>query len=585
VRPLGNLLWEAGGASATGGGRAGLGDLGALPDEVVAAIVASAAGVDGGGDAAGPVGPATAAAMSCASRALRAFAAAPDVWRALTLQAFGRVDGPSPLVWDRDWAGTYRASRRLAAYAASDEDGRAADEVEVEDKGAAAAPPNAPTHTPRPALYSDLLYAPWACVTSDYGPWLATDTLPRLDGAALTPDAWAAGWDGPGRPCILTGVVPAWPAFRAWSRAGLLARLDGGGEERPRQPVHVVHVGGWGMRYSAFMSIADGCVAAGDDAPLTVFDSRILGRAGLDAEYSPPACLGPDLFEALAPESAGGGGGAGSGEGAARPDWRWLIVGPRGSGSTFHKDPNGTSAWNAVIRGAKKWVLYPPGVTPPGVHPSADGATVAAPASVLEWFRSFYDPAASTSGPPGRRPVEGIARAGEVVFVPRGWWHCVLNLGEADVGRAAVGRRGGGGGDGQAGGEGALPSASPPAAAAASSDPGDETVAITHNFASAAGLAAVLRVLGTRDPALVSGLEPDAARASLGDRLEAALAGRAPGALRAARAALGRDPETGERVRSVVGDLLVGEDGGGGFKFDFGAAGGGEGRVRERVKT
>ena len=59
-----------------------------------------------------------------------------------------------------------------------------------------------------------------------------------------------------------------------------------------------------------------------------------------------------------------------------------------------------------------------------GVHASDDGADVACPVSLIEWFLNFYKD--TQQGP--FQPLEGICRAGEVLFVPRGWWHMALNL-------------------------------------------------------------------------------------------------------------------------------------------------------------
>lgn len=88
-------------------------------------------------------------------------------------------------------------------------------------------------------------------------------------------------------------------------------------------------------------------------------------------------------------------------------------------------DPNGTCAWNAVVYGRKKWVLFPPHVPPPGVHPDDKNAEVVTPVSLLEWFEQFYE--AARADP---RMVEGVCGAGDVVYVPAGWWHLVLNLEE-----------------------------------------------------------------------------------------------------------------------------------------------------------
>ena len=84
-----------------------------------------------------------------------------------------------------------------------------------------------------------------------------------------------------------------------------------------------------------------------------------------------------------------------------------------------------------------------------------------------------------------------MVHAGDVVFVPRGWWHAAINL--------------------------------------------EDTVAVTQNFVSNANLPYVLRFLRSGREDLVSGC-PGEDRASLHCRFVEALRERAPEALEAAEA-------------------------------------------------
>lgn len=166
-----------------------------------------------------------------------------------------------------------------------------------------------------------------------------------------------------------------------------------------------------------------------DESPLYLFDCRSDAmKALLPTGYfeNPPIFAREDLFKVFE---------------ECRPDHSWLIAGPARSGSTFHKDPNSTDAWNVVLEGSKLWVMLPPEMKPPGVFVSDDESEVMSPEGLAEWVKSGFwndsiqlsDEANSDNndkyGSAGFRTcVVGITFKNECMYVPSGWWHTVINL-------------------------------------------------------------------------------------------------------------------------------------------------------------
>jgi histone arginine demethylase JMJD6 len=163
-----------------------------------------------------------------------------------------------------------------------------------------------------------------------------------------------------------------------------------------------------------------------DDSPLYVFDSGFdddsVARSLLE-DYRVPSYFDDDLFR-LVSESR-------------RPPYRWFLVGPERSGTCVHVDPLATNAWNTLIEGRKRWVLFPPHVPKAVakgrglVGKDEDDEAIHYFMHILPRIKKKAMAYRDHGDDPRYRDFacyEFTQNPGETVFVPNGWWHAVLNL-------------------------------------------------------------------------------------------------------------------------------------------------------------
>ena len=160
-----------------------------------------------------------------------------------------------------------------------------------------------------------------------------------------------------------------------------------------------------------------------DDSPLYIFDSGFdedrVGKKILD-DYRVPSFFRDDLFRLVSEQR--------------RPPYRWFLIGPERSGTCVHIDPLATSAWNTLIRGKKRWVLFPPNVPKHiakgrgYVRKGEDDEAIHYFMYILPRIKRHAEQVGNRGEFSGFACYEFTQNEGETVFIPNGWWHAVLNL-------------------------------------------------------------------------------------------------------------------------------------------------------------
>ena len=111
------------------------------------------------------------------------------------------------------------------------------------------------------------------------------------------------------------------------------------------------------------------------------------------------------------------------------PKAKFFIVGGARTGTGLHVDPSCTSAWNTLLCGRKRWVLFPPGSDDAymellGVQEEYSRKGT----QPCKWWREDYARVANAEGGLRSKMIECVQGPGETIYVPHGWWHAVLNL-------------------------------------------------------------------------------------------------------------------------------------------------------------
>jgi histone arginine demethylase JMJD6 len=228
-----------------------------------------------------------------------------------------------------------------------------------------------------------------------------------VDARDIPPSTFFEKYASKSKPVIIRGAIDEWPAIAEgkWDYDELLRRfkhvLFKVGEEDNGRKLKV--------KMKTFL---DYMTHQTDDSPLYLFESGMDGQTiSLRSDYRIPDYFPDDFLNLAGREN--------------KPPHKWFCIGPKRSGTTVHRDPLGTGAWNAVTHGYKRWVLF---------EPKENRILVKARKyrqkgeddEAIHYFDNMLPRMREAN--PTINIYEVVQGPGDIIFVPGQWWHGVVNL-------------------------------------------------------------------------------------------------------------------------------------------------------------